>query len=114
MARFKKGCGAGPGRPKGSTDKEYLRISYWYDELMKDWGKLRPAQRAKIATQLIQSLSNKVKNLPENSEESVRNAEETMKMLEDMEKTKQKIEDGVGLSPIPPALDPQRCNDLSL
>lgn len=76
---------AGPGRPKGSKDKSYLTLQYWYEELMKDWPKLKPAQRAKLTTQLMQMLTNKLKQLPQSPEDSVLNATAAQEMLSVLE-----------------------------
>lgn len=82
--KFEKGH-KGPGRPKGSKDKSYLTLQYWYDELRADWDKLRPAQRAKLSVQLMQMLVNKMKSMPNSPEQSVVNAKEAQAMLEQLE-----------------------------
>jgi len=91
---LKKGCKSlnPAGRPKGSKDKSYLTLQFWHDELMKDWPKLRPAQRAKLSAQLMQMLTNKMKALPTNPIDSVRNVEESMNILKSLE-TKQELEE---------------------
>ena len=90
MARFVKGqTKAGPGRPKGSKDRSFLTLEHWNEELKKDWPKLKPAQRAKLSAQLMQMLVNKMKALPSDPKDSVRNIDETMKILEEMEKGNQ-------------------------
>jgi len=73
------------GRPKGTKDKSYLTLQFWHDELMKDWPKLKPAQRAKLSIQMEQMLVNKMKALPSNPEDSVRNVEESLKALKMIE-----------------------------
>lgn len=85
MPLFEKGHKI--GRPKGSKDKSYLTLQYWYNELMKDWTKLRPAQRAKLSAQLMQMLTNKLKALPNSPEQSVINAKEAQEMLNSLEGT---------------------------
>ncbi len=82
---------AGPGRPKGSKDKSYLKLTHWHDELKKDWGKLKPAQRAKLSVQIMQMLINKLKGLPVDPEESVSNTEDAMKMLRELENGKTEV-----------------------
>lgn len=98
MSKFKKGHHI--GRPKGSKDKSYLTLQYWYDELMKDWDKIRPAQRAKLSMQLMQMLTNKIKNLPGSPEESVMNAQAAQEMLAQLEAPKN-VQDG-DKAPNPP------------
>jgi len=73
------------GRPKGSKDKSYLTLQYWYDQIMKDWDRISPAQRVKTSTQLMQMLTNKIKQLPGTPEQSVINAKEAQEILEQLE-----------------------------
>lgn len=80
---FKKGHNI--GRPKGSKDKSYLKLEFWYQELMKDWPKLRPSQRAKLSKELMQMLTNKMKSLPNSPEQSVINAKEAQELLIEIE-----------------------------
>ena len=72
------------GRPKGSKNQIYLTLQYWYKELMKDWSKLRPAQRAKFSVQLMQMLTNKMKTMPGTPEQSVLNAKDAQELLNDL------------------------------
>lgn len=81
---FEKGH-KGPGRPKGSKDKKFMTLQYWYDELLKDWNKLKPAQRAKLSVQLMQMLTNKLKQLPVDPQDSVFNANEALNQLKELE-----------------------------
>ncbi len=94
---------AGPGRPKGSKDLSYLTLEHWHEELKKDWPKLKPAQRAKLSAQLMQMLTNKMKSMPSNPADSVRNVEESMKILETIEKGKEseEVQKNEVLGPIP-------------
>ncbi len=86
MAKFEKGhAKSSSGRPKGTKDKSYLTLQFWHDELMKDWPKLKPAQRAKLSIQMEQMLVNKMKALPVSPEDSVRNVEESLKALKAIE-----------------------------
>lgn len=82
---FVKGQAPGPGRPKGSKSKSFLTLTYWFNELEKDWPKLKPAQRAKLSAQLMQMLVNKLKQLPSSPEDSLTNANESMQVLEELE-----------------------------
>lgn len=105
---FEKGH-KGPGRPKGSKDKKFLTLQFWFDELCKDWPKLKPAQRAKLSVQLMQMLTNKLKELPGSQADSLFNANEALSRLKLLEqgfdKNKQANEtkqlDGV-IQPQPP------------
>ena len=87
MPKFQAGDPNKPkgGRPKGSKDKSYLTLQYWYNELQKDWDKLKPSQRAKLSAQLMQMLTNKMKALPNSQEQSVLNAKDAMALLEEAE-----------------------------
>lgn len=73
------------GRPKGSKDRKFLTLQYWFDELCKDWKKLKPAQRAKLSVQLMQMLTNKLKALPGDPQDSVINANEALSRLKAIE-----------------------------
>lgn len=112
---FEKGkTSKSPGRPKGSKDKSYLKLEYWYNELMKDWPKLRPAQRAKLSKELMQMLTNKMKALPGTPEQSVLNAKEAQQMLEGLEDKKDQTNTSdLSLSPSTP-LPPKSegCTEL--
>lgn len=89
MNDFKPGCKPGPGRPKGSKDKRWASVSFWFEELKKDWTKLKPAQRAKLSIELMKMITAKSKVIPSDPEDSVFNAEEAMKTLEQIAPTNQ-------------------------
>lgn len=84
MAKFDIRQVKSPGRPKGSKNKAYLTLDYWYAELMKDWDALKPGQRAKLSKEIMQMLTNKIKNLPGSPEQSVVNAKEAQQLLSEM------------------------------
>lgn len=90
MPRFDISKIKSSGRPKGSKNKSYLTLEFWYNELMKDWDKLRPAQRAKLSKELMQMLTNKIKQLPGSVDDSVSNAEDAMNLLKEIEGVKAK------------------------
>jgi hypothetical protein len=73
------------GRPKGSKDKKFLTLQFWYDRLETDWKKLKPAQRAKLSVQLMQMLTNKLKELPGSPQDSLLNANEALSRLKLLE-----------------------------
>lgn len=52
---------------------------------MKDWDKLRPAQRAKLSKELMQMLVNKMKTMPGSPGESLANVNEARTILEQLE-----------------------------
>ena len=78
------------GRPKGSKDKKFLTLQFWFDELCKDWPKLKPSVRAKLSVQLMQMLTNKMKQLPSDPQDSVFNANEALSRLKALEEPKSK------------------------
>lgn len=80
--QFKKG---NKGRPKGSKDKSYLKLGFWFTELKKDWAKLTPNQRAHYSVELMKLLTNKMKSLPSDPSDSKFNADEAILMLRDVE-----------------------------
>ena len=101
MPKFEKGHHI--GRPKGSKDKSYLKLQHWYNELAKDWDKLRPAQRAKLSVQIMQMLINKLKQLPSDPVDSVSNAQEAQNLLREIEGGKNDCNGVVSLPPIDPS-----------
>lgn len=91
MAKFDISKIKSKGRPKGSKDKPYLTLEYWYKEMMKDWHKITPAQRIKLAAQLMQMLTSKMKTMPGTPEQSVLNAKDAHNLL--LELTGEKVEE---------------------
>lgn len=96
------------GRPKGSKTKAYLTLDYWFNELQKDWPKLKPAQRAKLSKELMQMLTNKMKSIPGTPEQSALNAKDALNLLSELsgakaeEKPADEAESSVAPSTPPP------------
>jgi hypothetical protein len=82
---FQPGNKAGKGRPKGSKDKSFTTLKFWFDRLESDWAKLKPTVRAKLCVQLMQMLTNKMKSLPSDPQDSVFNANEALSRLKALE-----------------------------
>lgn len=83
MPKFVKGqSGNLKGKPKGTKDQSWAKVSFWFNELKKDWPLLNPNQRANLSIEMMKMLSSKAKNLnPLDPTDSVINAEEAMTML---------------------------------
>lgn len=75
----------GPGRPKGSRDKKWANLEYWYGLVINEWKDLKPTDRAWIAMAAFKALLGRAQ-IPLTSEESVQNVNRalaTLKMLEE-------------------------------
>jgi len=87
MSKFVKG---NTGKPKGTKDLKWAKVSFWFDELKKDWPLLTSNQRANLSIEMMKLLTNKAKNLnPLDPTDSVINADEAMKLLNQIESKKQ-------------------------
>lgn len=53
---FEKGHPPMGGRPKGSVDKKWKKLSYWIKLVENEWPKLKPSQRAFIAMDAFKAL----------------------------------------------------------
>lgn len=62
-----------------------MTLKFWYDRLETDWKKLKPAQRAKLSVQLMQMITNKIKQLPSDPQESLMNANDALTQLKQLE-----------------------------
>lgn len=73
------------GKPKGTKDHSWAKISFWFEELKKDWSKLTPNQRSHYSIELMKMLTSKMKALPIDPNDSVFNAAEAMDTLKQIE-----------------------------
>lgn len=101
---FKKGHHI--GRPKGSKDKRYLDLQYWFNLLEKELEKkifvtettksgqlirtyqtdaVDPNKRAQLFLDAMKMLVSKSKSLPGSPTESKTNADEAMKLMRELE-----------------------------
>lgn len=72
------------GRPKGSVNRQWANVGYWFDIIEKNIDEVSPAQKIDIAKWAMSILIEKMKGI-DNPDESKANAEETMKLLKEME-----------------------------
>lgn len=80
--RYKRG----PGRPRQKLDKRnQFSLTYWFRIIEKDFKKLRPVQRCRIALDCWRTLLNKSNSIPMDPEESKMNADEVMGILKGIE-----------------------------
>ncbi len=128
MPKFVDGGEPGPGRPKGSKDKvkPYLSLKFWFDQLEKELAKtiritrhtrggvfvdswettaVSPDKRAQIFLEAMKMLTAKMKHLPNSQADSVLNAEQAAKMLEEMGGKKETTESSLLPSAVKPSED---------
>lgn len=107
MSKFEKGAKPGPGRPKGSKERKYLNLKFWFDLLETELNRkiqitrktkdglyvdswettaVDPNTRAQLFLNAMKMLTSKMKQLPTTPSDSVDNAEESMRILEGLEK----------------------------
>ena len=72
------------GRPRGSKDKKWSNLDYWFMLVKHEWPKLAPETRAKIAIDAWKALLAR-KQISLTPEESVANVDVAMKMLKVLE-----------------------------
>lgn len=107
MAKFEKGnkVAVGKGRPKGSKEKAYLSLKFWFDQLETELARtitvtrhtrdgkfidswkttaVSPDKRAQIFLEAMKMLTSKMKNLPSSPVDSVNNTADAAKMLEEL------------------------------
>lgn len=79
------------GRPAGAKDRysrrerQFLKLTFWFKELKKDWIKIEPYQRARLCYDFIHLLIDKAKNLPQNPNDSKKSAKDIMQALQELE-----------------------------
>lgn len=76
---FKTGNPGGPGRPKGSPDKKWASLDYWFQLVESEWSEIKPETRVKVAIEAWKALL--ARKQVATPEDSVNNTEATMKML---------------------------------
>lgn len=74
----------GPGRPKGSKDRKWASIEFWYGLIENNIDALSPVNKVKLGQWGCELLVGKMKEI-RNPAESTANVEETMKLLKEME-----------------------------
>lgn len=133
---FKKGAKAGPGRPKGSKERRYLSLQFWFNQLERELAKkivitrktkdglfvdswettaVDPNKRAQIFLEAMKMLTSKMKELPKTPDESVNNIKDMTLMLEEMSKgtnDKNDVKSPSLLSPTEPVVPENNKTEL--
>lgn len=117
---FKKGDKSipRPGRPKGSKDKRYLNLKFWFDRLETELAKeititrktrdglfvdswkttaVDPNKRAQIFLEAMKMLTSKMSKLPETPDDSVNNVKDAQSILDEMEIKKKGLNESLPL-----------------
>lgn len=89
---FVKGNKLGTGRPKGSSNKNFMSCQYWYRLISENAEDLKATEKIEIAFRALGLLMPKVQSLPAEPGDSVSNATEAMEMLKKMENPVEEIE----------------------
>jgi hypothetical protein len=84
MAKFTTESG-GKGNRKGSKDHSWAKISFWMDRINAEWDKLTPNQKTHYSVELTKLLVSKLKVLPGSASDSVSNAQDSMRLLKEIE-----------------------------
>lgn len=74
----------GPGRPKGSKDKKWASVSYWYTLIEENMHVLSAKEKVSLGKWGCEILIGKLKQI-DTPDESKANVEDTMRMLKEME-----------------------------
>lgn len=87
MPFSKKDPNISGGRPKGSKDKVWATLQYWFEKLNKDLENpdLAISDKVKAELKCIELILEKRALPSESSEESVTNAADALKLLKDLE-----------------------------
>jgi len=96
MPKFEKG---NTGKPKGSKDHSWAKISHWIQKLESQWELLTPNQKAHYSVELTKLLVSKLKSLPNDPNQSKLNVNEALQLLKQVENTQ-----GIKVEPSDPAL----------
>ena len=88
---WKKGVSGNPaGKPKGTKDKVWASLDYWYGLVINEWPDLKAVERATIAISAWKALVSRDKT-PLTPIESVKNAEAAMNALKMLEEAARNV-----------------------
>lgn len=95
---FQKGQSGNPGgKPKGTKNKNFLSLQYWFGLIADNAEDLTPKEQIEIAFKAANLLVPKITTLPMEPGDSVDNAKKTLELLQELE-NKPKVEESASNS----------------
>jgi hypothetical protein len=74
------------GRPRGSKDHTWAKVTTWFEELKLAWPDLTSNQKAHYSIELMKLLTSKLKQLPVDPQEAKLNVEDALQVLNQIKK----------------------------
>lgn len=72
------------GRPKGSKQKNFLTLQFWFNQMQQDMEQLKPYQRAIVAQKMMQCLMSHDRHMQKDKNSDEARAEESQETESDL------------------------------